>query len=281
MDGSSLTNPLPFRSATLLLLFATLLIPYSVFAAPISGQGTWESTLLARDLDGNGATIEAYYDTVLNLTWLADANAGAGSVFDDVGIDGGTNNDGEMTWASANAWTASLNFNGITGWRLPTTNPIDGTTSNDFLLAYDGSQDSGYNVSAPGTLYAGSTASEMAHMFYNTLGDKGSCNPVTSTQSSCDPQTGNGLTNTGPFSNLQYTLYWSATEYAPDANSLAWHFNFLAGRQSGVGEDIDMHAWAVHSGDVGAAITTAVPAPAAVWLFGSGLLGLPGFSRRR
>jgi hypothetical protein len=32
-----------------------------------------------------------------------------------------------------------------------------------------------------------------------------------------------------------------------------------------------LFAWAVHSGDVGAAI---VPLPAAIWLFGSGLLGL-------
>ena len=35
-------------------------------------------------------------------------------------------------------------------------------------------------------------------------------------------------------------------------------------------------AWAVQSGDVGA-----VPVPAAVWLFGSGLLGLVGVARRK
>ena len=42
-------------------------------AAAISGQGTWETTLQPRDLDGNTSTIEAYYDTVLNITWLANA----------------------------------------------------------------------------------------------------------------------------------------------------------------------------------------------------------------
>ena len=35
-------------------------------------------------------------------------------------------------------------------------------------------------------------------------------------------------------------------------------------------------AWAVQSGDV-----SAVPVPAAVWLFGSGLIGLVGFARRK
>jgi hypothetical protein len=50
-------------------------------AAGISGQGTWETTLLPRDLDGNPATLEAYYDTDLNVTWLADANS-AGTAMD-------------------------------------------------------------------------------------------------------------------------------------------------------------------------------------------------------
>jgi hypothetical protein len=49
-------------------------------AAAVSGQGTWETTLQGRDLDGNPATFEAYYDTDLNITWLANANI-AGNVF--------------------------------------------------------------------------------------------------------------------------------------------------------------------------------------------------------
>ena len=36
------------------------------------------------------------------------------------------------------------------------------------------------------------------------------------------------------------------------------------------------YAWAVQSGDI-----SAVPVPAAVWLFGSGLIGLAGFDRRK
>jgi hypothetical protein len=40
----------------------------------VPGQGTWQTTLQARDLDGDGQ-IDAFYDTVLNITWLRDANA--------------------------------------------------------------------------------------------------------------------------------------------------------------------------------------------------------------
>jgi len=44
------------------------------WAVGVSGQGTWETTLQPRDLSGSPTTIEAYYDTVLDITWLVDAN---------------------------------------------------------------------------------------------------------------------------------------------------------------------------------------------------------------
>lgn len=210
----------------------------------------------------NGTDYQAYYDDVANLTWLANANA-AGT---------------PMNWATANAWAAGLNISGVTGWRLPATNPIDGTTADDATLAYNGTEDLGYNVSAPGTLYAGSFASEMAYLFYNTLGNKGYCDPVTSTAPTCSgPVSGWGLTNTGPFSNVQPGYHWSSTDYAPDTN-FAWIFAFHSGGQDRDGKNSVYHAWAVQSGNAGAAV---VPLPAAVWLFGSGLLGLVGIARRK
>ena len=75
----------------------------AAMAAPVSGQGTWESTLQARDVNGDGVT-DAYFDTALNITWLANWNA-----------------NGPMTWADANAWAAGLDVHGVTGWRLPST----------------------------------------------------------------------------------------------------------------------------------------------------------------
>ena len=38
----------------------------------------------------------------------------------------------------------------------------------------------------------------------------------------------------------------------------------------------DNYAWAVQSGDI-----SAVPIPAAIWLFSSGLIGLIGLARRK
>src|SRR3972149_4947029 len=122
------------RAATALFVVASG-VSTLAHAASVSGQGTWQTTLQARDLDGNLSTAEAYYDTSLNITWLANANY-AGDA---------------MNWASANAWAASLNFNGITGWRLPTVTDTDGPDAdalgNDGCnYSYAGGTDCGYNV---------------------------------------------------------------------------------------------------------------------------------------
>lgn len=203
-----------------------------------------------------GNDYQAYYDDVTDLTWLANANV-----------------NGQMNWVDANAWASRLNINGVTGWRLPYTNPIDGTTADDFIDAGNGSEDRGHNVSAPGTLYAGSQASEMAYLFYNTLGNRGQCDPVASTVGGCvGSQPGWGLSNTGPFSNILATWYWSATDYAPNTG-YAWGFRFGFGGQDGLNKSSYVYAWAVHTGQV--------PIPASLWLFGSGLLGLIGVARKK
>jgi hypothetical protein len=68
----------------------------------IPGQGTWESTLRARDYDGDGVP-DAFYDTALDVTWLADAGASGQRLFED-----------------ASDWAAALRVGGQGGWRLPT-----------------------------------------------------------------------------------------------------------------------------------------------------------------
>lgn len=214
-------------------------------AVGVSGQGTWESTLQGRDLDGDLSTIEAYYDTTLDITWLADANYA-----------------GKMDWATANNWAANLNpYNsGITGWRLPDTVDV-GNDAATYTNIYQG-VDYGYNIT---------THSELSHMFYETLGD------LAYYDTSGNVQSGYGLSNTGPFSNLD-SSYWSATEYGAFTN-YAWYFTMSSGYQANGNKAGPGGAWAVHSGDVGG--VSAVPVPAAVWLFGSGLLGLVGMARRK
>lgn len=45
----------------------------------------------------------AYYDTVLDITWAADANI-----------------NGRVLWDNQVAWAAGLTLGGVSGWRLPT-----------------------------------------------------------------------------------------------------------------------------------------------------------------
>lgn len=152
-------------------------VPNVADAASVSGSGTWETTLQGRDLDGNLATFEAYYDTALNITWLADANA-AGAA---------------MNWVNANTWVASLNpySSGITDWRLPTVTDT-GTPGCSW------GADCGFNIDP--------TTGEMAYMFHVTLGN------LPRFDNSYVEQLGGGLANTGPFSNLGNFYWWSATE---------------------------------------------------------------------
>jgi hypothetical protein len=231
-------------------LFILSLVSSTAHATAVSGQGTWETTLLPRDLDGNTSTAEAYYDTALGITWL---------VPDYLGI--------PLGWDSAKSWAAGLDpyGSGITGWRLPmiTDQGNDGCN-----FDYVGT-DCGYNVDT--------STSEMAYMYYVTLGDLGYSDTAGYVQS------GWGLTNTGWFSYIQSSPFWSPTEDVTNSN-FAWMFDFGSGVQNPYYKLSDLNdvafAWAVHDGDVGVAVSS-VPVPAAAWLFGSGLLGLIGVSRRK
>ena len=237
-----------------LSLYTAIIIPRLAIAVAVSGQGTWETTLQGRDLDGNLSTVEAYYDTKLNITWLSNTNIGAGTIIDD-GVD---SSDGLMTWSNANAWAASLNINGITNWRLP--NIID-TANPGCDGSYSGA-DCGYNVDT--------ASSEMAHLFYTTLGNNARYDIYGTRRPSSEYGVTWGLVNSGPFNSLRLGDYWSSTEYILDAN-YSWLFSFSNGSQQNVLKAAAFLPWAVHAGDVG--IQT-IPIPAVSWLFGSGLVGL-------
>lgn len=214
---------------------------------------TSQAALVGRDLDGNLATFEAYYDTDQDITWLADANYAKTSGYDA---------DGKMLWANANTWANGLTLGGYTDWRLADTVDV-GNDGGTFISIFEG-VDIGYNIT---------THSEMSYMFYETLGNLAFFDTAGNSN-----QPGWGLMNTGPFSNLLPSFYWSATEYVP-SNHVAWLFHFYVGSQdSGNKTAGGSYAWAVHSGDVGA---SAVPVPATMWLFGSALLGMMGIKRKR
>lgn len=157
------------------------------------------------------------------------------------------NVNGIMAWSNANAWATGLVVEGIGDWRLPAT------------LASDPSCTSPANSS--GYLCTGS---ELGHLFYSELG--GAVAHLISGE-------GHHNANLGLFQNLQDGSYWSGSEYS---TGHFWALTFYGGLQGIANTGWSYYALAVHDGDV-----AAVPVPAAVWLLGSGLLGLAGVARRK
>lgn len=212
-----------------------------VAAVVFSTTGSAQASLV----DRGGGLI---YDTDLNITWLADANYALTS-----GYDHQDATDGFMTWSYANAWADQLVYAGFSNWRLPTTLQPDASCANQYSFG-----SGGFNC----------IGSEMGHLFYNELGGV----------------SGNGYNielfhnaNYSLFQNLTSDQYWSSTANAT-LSSYAWEFYFGGGNQYVNNKAGAIRAMAVHDGDIGA---PAVPVPGAVWLFGSGLLGLVGATRRK
>lgn len=213
------------------------------------------------------------YDDVLDVTWLRDANAGAGSGFDD--------GQGLMNWASAMAWAGSLSYTlkGPGGsrtyedWGLPMMTLINDPP----CYSYDGGCDGGSNIARPD--------SPLAYMYSMNLGNVSRC----STDGHC-PQPGwtatpnatfiDRVTNQPEsFQDLQSSAYWYGTEqwFSPHYWT-AWGFNFTHGSQ---GQDLQDHlaiAWPIHPGLVVAPVSE--PHPWAMLMLGLGWLGWQARTRR-
>ena len=152
----------------------------------------------------------------------------------------------DLTWlANANAAGFQMGWAEANTWAAGlSVNGVDGWRLPDSDTCF------GYNC----------TDSEMGNLFYNVLGGSVGTSITTSHNANYDL-----------FNNIQSFFYWTATENA-DNLAAAWVFVMSTGHQNGFNFKTNTsYAWAVHSSDVGA-----VPVPAAVWLFGSGLLGLLG-----
>lgn len=237
-------------SARLPAVFALMCASMSspLLAASEPTMGTWTTTLQGRDLDGNAANgFEAYYDTVLDITWLADANA-AVTLGDSVS--------GLFGWQGARDWVEALDVHGIDDWRLPTTRPVNGS-SFVFTTRYDGGSDIGWNIT--------STQSELAHLYNVTLGNLGA---YTAAGVARAP-----VVQDGPFRNIQPNYYWSS-EGVTDASG-AWVVSFQGGDQYFVAKGNAFPVWAVRDGDV-----TVVPEPAAWGLMLTGLALVAARARR-
>jgi len=153
------------------------------------------------------------------------------------------------TWDNQMAWVANLTIGGVGGWRLPN---MDVNGDGDIVLECSSVSQS---VCAD---------NEYAHM---TAYGAGSI-------------LGSGVTSwdASIFNLIWYGGYWSNTESSSNQAD-AWAF-VLSGQPVGISampaKSNISNAWAVRSGDI-----SAVPLPAAVWLFGGGLIGLLSVAARK
>jgi len=153
------------------------------------------------------------------------------------------NANGAMNWNTAETWASALTVGAFSGWSLPSA------------LNQDGSGPcSGF----------GCTGSPMGYMYYVELGNV------------AYPTLGYGMSNKGPFQNVQSNAYWSGTE--DPLNPLdAWIFATDVGTQANADLAFNsLYAVAIRPGDV-----AAVPEPSSMALMMAGLGVVVVVSRRR
>ena len=257
------------RVKTLATLGAAVAMAGAAQAGPVIGQGTWEATLLGRDISGNAVAASSsgavfLYDKTLNVTWLRDTNYPKTSGYDA---------DGRMLRSTWITWADSLTVGTFSGWRLPTMRDT-GPSGCDY--SQSGGTDCGYNVQTktgePSKYVTGQTIySEMAQLWYVELGNKAFYEPGTGTE-----QPGWGMSNTGSFQGLGGDYFWSGVAYAPDPANKSWAFGTPTGYQGYVYTDGPARALLVRDGDV-----AAVPEPETCVFMLAGLGALVMVVRRK
>ncbi len=218
------------------------------------------------------------YDTVLNVTWLQDTNYAATAGFSTSG------SNGQMTWTEAKTWADNLTYfdpiRNVTysDWHLPSVSPVNGVRWH-FATSSGGNTDDSYNISAPGTPYAGTTASHLAHLYFNTLGNESRC-PVGLGWAGCkDPSLPpSPPLNSGPFLNVGGHYWLNSNESLPFADALVFEWTGPQyGAQSALNASLPRRAWAVRDGDV-----SPIPEPSTALMFGTALaVGMIGWRRRK
>ena len=216
---------------------------------------------------------QAIYDTDLNITWISNANLAMSNTFglptdvslglhpnDDSNNNGQINADGSMNWPGALFWIDAMNVAGYLGfsdWRLPTTVEPDSSCTDDTTGNNPSTDPTGYNC----------IGGELGHLYYTEINAPAGGIPGLS---------GGDSVQLAKFTNLNPVRFWTGTKRSFGPPHPPWYFDFGDGSQLAGSEVPYFYAWAAHNGDVGV-----IPVPAALWLFGSGLLGLVGVARRK
>jgi hypothetical protein len=166
----------------------------------------------------------------------------------DADLSGANAWDNQVAWANSLNTSNHLGFN--TGWRLASMSVAAGLPTGTTTSVIDCST----------ATELACRDNELGYMFYRNMGGN-----------SLDDKTGNQTVGGVLLTDVQ-SAYWSGTELG---SINAWFFGYFNGLQAVNGKPGNFDGWAVRAGDV------AVPVPAAVWLFGSGLMGLLGLARRK
>ena len=203
-----------------------------------------------------GATCGCVVTLLTTTTNAALVDNGGGLIYDDVlNITWAQPDTINITQDSANTWVSGLTLGGVSGWRLPyisvvagvgpTVTPIDCSTASESACRDN----------------------ELGYMFYHNLGGTLGTQILDRNE---DP-------DLILFPTLANVYYHSGTLYNA---TTVWGFKMGGGGFALSGTNVPYadytiaRAWAVHEGNI-------VPVPAAVWLFGSGLIGLVGLARRK
>lgn len=232
-------------------------------AATLTLACSSHAALEARYLNGD-TLVDAYYDTALDITWMADADTPTPSA---VGVKSGGHNGADLDALS------ELSFFGLSGWRAPKL--LDPACQSLPLSTACASPNAG--------------TSELSHLWMSTLGNEGG------------EWAG---ANTGPFRRViatdvlqvgsllgsefwlqgqvgQFTVDTSTPSVQGDLITFKTYLshNLLRSDELFLRESPQyslQRIWLVRDGDV-----TAVPEPGTVGLMGLGLLGVWASTRRR
>lgn len=207
------------------------------------------------------------YSSVSNITWTGDANL-LGTMMASQGYNAVVN---AIIAASPSIYSTPYNtpFGSSNGQHNVSSSDFFSSTgqaswfgAQAFVSYLNGISYAGSNQwalpSAGGNPHSGynQTGTQFGDLFYNELGGTA----------------GFTIPNTSYFTNeiRQNSPYWTGTEYA-SSGMYAWDFNISGGYQVSDFKSNISYVWAVTPGNI-----TAVPVPSAIWLFGTGIVGLLG-----